>query len=119
MGGKGKSKNSHGLAKLFGLFWKSHGRKMAHSAVDKHGDKVVAQTQHKLAQRGDKYGDRGAQFLDSYGDRGIEMARARLAQNQQYQPAPAPAAAGYYAPAPQRPTTRPPPSDLGGYYRNI
>lgn len=106
MSGKKKNKNSKGFSKLFGIFWKSHGRKMAHDAVDKYGQKGVTEAQRKLEQRGDKYGDRGAKLLASHGDQGIEMARSRLAQNQQYQPA--------YMPAPQRPSTRPPPSSLGG-----
>lgn len=106
-----KSKNSGGLAKLLlGKLWKRHGKEMACTAVDQYGQRGVAEAQRHLEQRGDKYGDRGAQLLASHGDRGVEMARARLAQNDQqyYEPG------SYYTPAPQRPTTRPAPLALGG-----
>lgn len=110
MGGKNKPQKSKGLSKLLGKLWKSHGREMTGKAVDKYGQKGVSEAQRRLEQRGDKYGDRGAQLLATHGDHGIEIARSRLAQNQQYQ-------AGYYVPAPQRPTARPPPSNLGQGYR--
>lgn len=107
MGGKkNRGKKPGGFSKLLGKLWKSHGKDMAYSAVDQYGKKGVTEAQRRLEQRGDKYGDRGAQPLASHGDRGIEMVRSRLAQNQQYQPA--------YVPGPQRPTARPAPSALGG-----
>lgn len=106
MSGKNKkSKNSGGIYRLLGKLWKSHGKKMASSAIDKHGDKVVTGVQGRLDRRDDKYSQQGARLWADHGDGIVRSAGTHLAQSQQNQPSSSyqqyPPAYGYGAPAPE------------------